>query len=541
MGIVICLHLQIEFLIMDKQIPRTAKTNLLKSIQQAYQVAIGSNRANIPLDEYHQILLSRRKFLKNTGKASLLTVAAGSSFLAACAGKPKPIIAIIGAGIAGLNAAYTLKRAGYFADIYEASDRTGGRIFTATDLMGKGLTTEMGGEFIDSTHHDVLTLVNTFGLPLFDTHVESESKLVHATYFINNRVLTDKDILEMFYPYANQIAKDIESLSDVISYKEHTPVDVKFDNLSIAEYLSSLGISGDLYKLLDVAYTTEYGCEIDNQSAINFLMLMNPDMTDNFQYSGFSDERFKVQGGNQSITNELTKRLAAQLNLGHRLEAIYRADENSKTVLNFQTASGPKEIMADYVIITIPFTILRDVKMQCGFSDLKMRAINELGYGRNAKFFNGFSRPLWRELGYSGFSFTDTVFQNGWDNSQLQTGEGAGYTIFTGGIASDRLEKLSDNDITAQLMPVLENVFPGITALQTQKQARFQWASYPYAKASYTCFKPGQYTSLEGVQREPSGNIFFAGEHCSFEFQGFMNGAAQTGREAAEAIITAIA
>ncbi len=525
---------------MDKRKQRATKTNLLQSIQRAYQIALGSKQNNIPLNEYNQILLSRRKFLQNTGKASILTVAAGSSFLAACTTKTKPVIVIVGAGIAGLNAAYTLKRAGLFADIYEASDRTGGRIFTAKDIMGKGLTTEMGGEFIDSTHEDLFKLIDTFDLPLLDTDVESEKKLNHATYFFNNRLLTDADILEMFYPYTTQLAADIDTISDVISYKEFSEADKKFDNMSIAEYLTSIGVSGDLYSLLDVAYTTEYGGNIAEQSAINFLMLMDPGMSDTFNYSGYSDERYKIKGGNQTITDELSKRLSKQIYFAHRLEAIYRSDENSKTVLNFQTESGPKEVIADFVILTLPFTILKDVKMQCGFSDLKIRAINELGYGRNAKFFTGFSKPLWRELGFTGFSFTDTIFQNGWDNSQLQIGDGAGYTIFTGGNASDQLANFSDFEIAAQLMPVLENLFPGITPLQTQKFARYQWASSPFAKASYACFKPGQYTTLEGAQREPSGNIYFAGEHCSFEFQGFMNGAAQTGREAAEAIIQAI-
>jgi monoamine oxidase len=77
--------------------------------------------------------------------------------------------------------------------------------------------------------------------------------------------------------------------------------------MSIAQYLQSIGISGDLYKLLDVAYTTEYGCDIEQQSAINFLMLMNPDMHDTFNYSGFSDERYKIKGGNQLITDALEK------------------------------------------------------------------------------------------------------------------------------------------------------------------------------------------------------------------------------------------
>lgn len=523
---------------MEANNKRGAKTKLLQSIQRAYQIALGSRQKGIPLQEYHQAnLISRRKFLEQSGKGTLFTLAAGVSFLAACSSQNKPVIAVVGAGIAGLHAAYTLKRAGIIAQIYEASDRTGGRIITATDLMGKGLTTEMGGEFIDSTHADMLQLIETFNLPLLDTFVESEQQLSHACYYINNKVITDKDILELFYPYTTQLSKDIDSISDTISYNQFTEADKRLDNLSIAQYLQQIGISGDLYKLLDVAYTTEYGCDLEQQSAINFLMLMDPNMHDNFNYSGYSDERYKVKGGNQRVTDALEKRLDTQINRGYKLEAIKRNHINAKTTLSFQTDGGKKEITADYVILAIPFTILREVKINCGFTTAKQKAIQEMGYGKNAKFFMGFLTHHWRDLGYTGFTFTDTYLQNGWDNSQLQEGEGAGYTIFTGGKTGDLLNQHSDAEIAAQLIPILENCYQGISGLQTGKMARFHWASSPLAKASYACFAPGQYTSIEGAQREPSGRIYFAGEHCSFEFQGFMNGAAQTGREAAEAIL----
>jgi monoamine oxidase len=526
---------------MEANNKRAAKTKLLQSIQRAYQIAIGSRQQGIPLHEYNESqFINRRQFLNTTGKATLFTAAAGASFLAACSTKSSPTIAIVGAGVAGLNAAYHLKRAGIFAQIYEASDRTGGRIITATDIMGKGLTTEMGGEFIDSTHTELLRLIDTFHLPKIDTFVESETSLTHACYLINGKLLNDKEILELFYPYAPFIQKDIDLIGDVISYRQHNNDDVRLDQLSLAEYLTGLGISGDLYTLLDVAYTAEYGCEIEKQSAINFLMLMDPGMRDEFNYSGYSDERYKVKGGNQQITDALGKRLEAQLNYRHQLEAIYRSDEKGKTILHFKTDAGVKEITADFVILALPFTILRNVELKCGFNPVLTKAITEMGYGNNAKFFMGFTKHYWRELGYTGFSFSNTHMQNGWDNSQLQEGEGAGYTIFTGGKSSDILNAYSDQEIAAQMLPVLESCFPGIQSAHAGRSARFHWGSSPFSKASYACFAPGQYTSFEGIQREASGNIYFAGEHCSYDFQGFMNGAAETGKAAALAVLQRI-
>ena len=62
------------------------------------------------------------------------------------------------------------------------------------------------------------------------------------------------------------------------------------------------------------------------------------------------------------------------------------------------------------------------------------------------------------------------------------------------------------------------------------------WPTYPHTRASYTCYRPGQWTTLAGAEFDPVGNMYFAGEHCSLEFQGFMNGAAETGRAAAKLI-----
>ena len=64
------------------------------------------------------------------------------------------------------------------------------------------------------------------------------------------------------------------------------------------------------------------------------------------------------------------------------------------------------------------------------------------------------------------------------------------------------------------------------------------WIEYPHVKASYSCYKTGQWTTMAGLQIQPIGNFFFAGEHCSENFQGFMNGAAETGRKVAEMVLT---
>lgn len=518
-----------------------AKSPLMRALQKAYHKALSAQKKPVN-SKNNPFADSRRKFIKTTASATALTALGGSAFLASCTKKNPPVIAIVGAGMAGLYAGYILRNAGYTAQIYEASDRTGGRIFTARNVMGVGTHTELGAEFIDSTHADILRLADDFNLSLLDTQTVEESGLEPARYFIEGKLVSDADILAAFTPFVSRIEQDIEAFSDDFNYQNSTEHDQRLDNLSLDAYLQEIGISGVLYTLIDVAYTTEYGLDIAEQSCINFLMLINPRMEKRFKYSGYSDERYKIVSGNQSLTDSLADLLEGQIFTDKSLTAISQQNEGDKVHLRFTSAGGGvQHVVADYVIITIPFTILRQVDIQYPLSAAKKKAIQELGYGQNAKFFMGFNKKVWREQGATGFMFSDTIVQNAWDHTQLQTGSGAGFTVFTGGVASKEMQARNNEAFANLCMPVLNAVYPGMADTANQVYSRFYWPDYKFSKASYVCFKPGQYTTLEGAQSAREGRLFFAGEHCSFEFQGFMNGAAETGRLAAEAILKAIA
>src|SRR6185369_5647162 len=102
---------------------------------------------------------SRREFL--SGGAMMAAVAAGSAPARALAAAP-PRIAVVGAGIAGLNAALTLQDAGYPSTIYEASGKLGGRMHSDTTSWAYGQVSEHCGEFIDSGHKTILGLARRF-------------------------------------------------------------------------------------------------------------------------------------------------------------------------------------------------------------------------------------------------------------------------------------------------------------------------------------------------------------------------------------------
>ena len=510
-------------------------------LKRAAALAAHANRAKLTTSdllertEESRDRFSRREFLK-ASTAAAVAFGAGSALIpnrhafGAAFKKNAPKIVIVGAGMAGLNAAYHLRRAGYRADIYEGNSRIGGRMFSAQNILAQGLTTELGGEFIDSGHKDMLHLARHFNLPLINRLSRAESTVPEHTFFFNQQRYSEQEVVEAFRPIASQMDADLATLDDVVDF-EHEGNGSTLDNMSISQYLDKVQASGFIRALLEDAYCTEYGLDVDQQSSLNLLYLIGTDTRrGRFNIFGISDEKFKVSGGNQRIIESLVARLPGQITTGHRLEAIAAQGDGYK--LTFQN-NGAVDVNADILILAIPFTLLRQVDIQVSLPAFKTKAIQELGYGTNAKLLAGFNQRTWRDQSSSGYTFTDLQFQNCWDNSQGQPGPAGGLTFYSGG-----QHGLDVGSGTAELQVAIaagqaDGIYPGLVAQRNGTAERFHWPTNPFTLASYACYKPGQWTSVAGAEIRAVGNMLFAGEHCSIDFQGYMNGAAVTGRVAA--------
>ena len=190
-------------------------------------------------------------------------------------------------------------------------------------------------------------------------------------------------------------------------------------------------------------------------------------------------------------------------------------------------------------MLTLPFTLLREVEIDVDLPKVKRNAINHLGYGNNSKLLLGFNGRRWRtEYNSIGMSYSDNGSQNTWDNSQLQPGNDGGLTVYLGG---DDAKKLGHNDdVSSQAskyLKKLDQIYPDINGDYNNKAYRMVWPTFPFTKASYSAWTVGQYTTIAGSEVETVDNLFFAGEHTSYNFQGYMNGGAASGRIAAAKIL----
>lgn len=528
-----------------------AHSNLMQRLLALTKLAHSAQEKKaLPKEFSEQQFFNRRSFLEMSGKAALAaTMLAGCNKLIDApagninelnnniGGTLQPNIAIVGAGIAGLNAAFILKKAGIKATLYDANTRAGGRILSAQNIMGAGLSTEFGGEFIDSGHYDMRLLAKQFNLPLIDLYSPDELELKQNLYFFNGIMYSDDDFLNAITLWLPVVKRDKNSLSDVITYTSYSPTDKKFDNMSIEEYFNSIHLNGWLRSLFSVAYIGEYGLNLDESNAINFLFLVGTSPEGDITLYGQSDERFRVSGGNQRIVDALANALKEDINLGCKLVKLQQKTQGYE--LYFENKSQP--VKADIVLLTLPFKLLREAELTVDLPKVKRNAINNLSYGNNSKLALGFNARPWRTKYNSvGMCYTDNGAQNFWDNSQLQPGTNGGLTVYLGGDSAIALGNENISYQAAKYLHLINEVYPGIESNYTNKAYRMVWPTFPFSKGSYSAFTVGQYTTIAGSEIETVGNLYFAGEHTSYNYQGFMNGGAVTGRIAAVKILKSL-
>ena len=535
-----------------------ARTPLMRALQRLAREHDTAARLGIEVEELREregeLGVSRGEFLKRAGAVGAAVAVAGPMALARparAAGAPR--IAIVGGGIAGLTAALTLQDKGVYADVYESSGRLGGRMHSDWTEFGhtfwdQGQQAELCGELIDSNHKTILQLAQRFSLSTADL-LGAQPNGSTDTYWIFGANYPYSQASNDFQPIHNTLQGQVQATSYPTLYNNFTAAGQAFDNMTVYDWITKYvpgGHSSQMGALLNAAYNEEYGAETTDQAALNLIYLLGYNAKPgNFSIYGKSDERYHIVGGNTLLPLAIAGALpSGSIHTGYRMTAIATNSDGSIT-LSFDNG---KTVTADEVILCMSFAVLRTLNYKrAGFDALKQTAIKQLGAGINAKLNMQFNSRIWNTTGSTGSVYTDQPLQSGWDVTRAQSGLSGIFVEYPGASVAKSLGQSNPYTTTAtnpqvttfanQALAQLEPMFPGITGQWNQKAMLSTPYTDPNFLCSYSYWKPGQYVGFSGYEKARQGNIHFAGEHCSQDFQGFMEGGAQEGARAAGEIL----
>ena len=505
-----------------------ARTPLAQSVEDAVaEIAETSGRT------------TRRELVTRTALAGL-GLTALERFVPVARGAVVTRVAIVGAGLAGLTAAHRLRQAGVVATVYEASSRLGGRCWTGRGVFAGGQLYEHGGELIDNGHLQTKHLVQELGLDL-DNLARAEAAGTESSGYFDGAAYSREEMSTDLKTIWQQLHEDVLAASYPTTYTISTPRGRQLDKLSIVDWIELYvpgGIGSKLGQLLDVAYTIEYGADSSEQSVLNLLYLLGYVGPGQFRIFGKSNEKFHVRGGNDQVVDRLAAGLSGQIETGMELVAIRRTSSGS-FALTFRTGSGTTAVTADHVILALPYSIIRvsvDWSL-AGFGPVKTTAIQEMGMGTNSKLHVQFRDRHWRRLGSNGETYSDRGYQSTWEVSRTQPGTAGILVDYTGGRIGATFGQGTPTSRAQRFLAQLEPVMPGISAKWNGLATLDFWTGYEWTRGSYSYWKVGQYTRFGGVEGERVGNCHFAGEHTSLDFQGYLNGAIESGERAAAEVM----
>src|SRR5215218_1478868 len=439
------------------------RTPLARRLGEAAAIAAREASAEEALAEASPGM-RRRELL--AGGAGLAAAAMLSGPVSRALAASAPRVVVVGGGLAGLTCAYRLKQSGVTAQLYEASDRLGGRCWTRRGDFAEGQIAEHGGELIDQGHTEVRKLAKELGLEL-DNLLAAEANGTDPFYYFDGKPYSFAEATNDLKAIWQQIHKDVSAASYPTLYNLSTERGRELDAMSIADWIKAYvpgGLKSKLGQLLDVAYNIEYGAETSVQSSLNMLYLLGYSGQGQLRIFGPSNEKYHVIGGNDQIPDRLEDALQGQITMGSELVAIRRNSDGSWG-LSFRQGLTTRSVTADRVVMAIPFSILRSSVdfSKAGFSPRKVTAIRQQGMGTNSKLHVQFTSRHWESLESNGETYSDTGYQNTWDVTRGQGGTSGILVDYTGGKIGASFGSGTPSSRAQQFLGQIEPVLPGIS------------------------------------------------------------------------------
>jgi monoamine oxidase len=458
-----------------------------------------------------------------------------------------PTVIIVGAGFAGLAAAYDLHTRGVRVRLIEPRARIGGRVHTIRDGFVDDQHGEAGGELIEGEHTALIELAQSLGLRL--TRVLRKgfgSHLVGPGGRVRHHVSQTTDWKKLTAAFCGALdvyrrARDRHGWDSAVARV--------LGARSPEQHLEAFGARREA-SATEVAWLCTqvaalHGFFLADGDELSMLMLLDELMSDE---DPGARKAFRIIGGNDRLATALAKKLGKDaIQLQCEVVAITQTESGVRvSVRGVSDSAAPDGVLdADYVIVTAPATAVRRIRFDPALPAEQHRAIDTLSYGQATKTLLQCTRPFWRSTDRPRAYGTNLDVGALWDGSEGQSGRAAILVSLAGGSASAQAQELMRTEGP-------EGFIERVTWMRAAKHSKptrpskptsviashaTTWEHDRWAGGGYAYFSPSFDPSLRRWLSAPAGRILFAGEHTSREWQGYMNGALTTGQRAAMEVL----
>jgi monoamine oxidase len=484
----------------------------------------------------------RREFLRES-LATIAGLSTAPSALLAAARQPLPRTAaprkiiVIGAGLAGLSAAYELTQAGHDVTVLEAQTRPGGRVRTLREPFAEGLCAEAGATRIPNHHQLTLDYVKLFDLPL-DPFQPPDLATI---YYLRGQRLIVRPGEAVDWPYKltpeerelglnglrqKYALTNLPDLGDVMSPQWPPASAKKYDRMTTSELRRSMGASAEAEILLRTSNGNTPVMQPGHERSVLYQIRSAVQNLPRRQF-------FKIRGGNDLLPKASATRLAEKIHYGSPVVRIEHNPQGVRVV--FRQAGTHHTMSADHLVCAIPFTVLRHIVVVPAFSVGKRRAIEQMVFSSVTKVFLQTKQRFWAAEKLNGFAYTDLPLGQVWNLSHQQPGPRG---ILMAYVASQNAVQLAAMQEAARINFVreqMEQVYPGLRE-QCEGGLSKSWDDDPWARGATPVFKPGQVTTLLPHIARAEGRVHFAGDHTSVWFDAWMQCAFESGHRVAQEI-----
>ena len=458
----------------------------------------------------------------------------GRTLYAAGIARRKRVV-IIGAGLAGLVAAFELTRAGHDVTVLEARTRAGGRVQTLREPFADGLYAEAGAMFVPSTHNLTIKYCRLFQLTLDEIPAE---KLAPA-YYLKGKKISLSQVAKgdwpikltpeekrlgpqgLFEKFVLPVAQAMGHKAPTNSLSESLQ---RYDRLSYEQFLRGRGASAEAVEL---ARLGDYELNGEGIESLSALMVLRE-----VAQNQFSDRTHTIRGGSDLLPKAFAARLSSKIHYG---SPVHRIEHGPQSVrVKFSQAGMNQTIEADRLLCTLPFSVLKTIEVSPAFSAAKRRAIEELGYTSVARVYLQTRSRVWSEQGMGLVSYTDLPVMTLVDSTINQHGARGILHSYMGGKEARRMTTMREDERLRATLAETEKVYAGMRA-NFEGGVSKCWDDDEWARGAYVYFKPGQMSELLTHIASAEGRVHFAGEHAS-TLPGWMQGALESGLRAAREI-----